>query len=111
MPDKPQCCGNCNACSDCPDLHTPDGLPIEFDQEDDGRWIAECPQRPGCMAYGRTLDEAVNAVSVLLAATPAPINTTRDSKLYMRGFEDGKAFAQARLQSDRDALAAHWGKQ
>lgn len=36
------------------------------------------------------------------------LHTTRDSKLYMRGFEDGRALEQSRLQSDRDALAAHW---
>lgn len=42
-----------------------------------------------------------------LTALPA-IDTTKDSKLYMRGFEDGQAVAQAKMQSDRDALAQHW---
>ncbi|GHU39525.1 hypothetical protein FACS1894190_04600 [Spirochaetia bacterium] len=27
---------------------------IEFEQEDDGRWIAEIPELPGVMAYGTT---------------------------------------------------------
>ena len=31
---------------------------IEFEQEDDGRWIAEIPALPGVMAYGVTRSEA-----------------------------------------------------
>ena len=31
---------------------------IEFEQEDDGRWIAEIPSLPGVMAYGSTQEEA-----------------------------------------------------
>jgi predicted RNase H-like HicB family nuclease len=38
---------------------------IEFDQEDDGRWIAEIPELPGVMAYGATKAEAEAAVEAL----------------------------------------------
>ena len=31
---------------------------IEFDQETDGRWIAEIPELPGVMAYGVTRMQA-----------------------------------------------------
>lgn len=31
---------------------------IEFEQEDDGRWIAEIPEIPGVMAYGQTSMQA-----------------------------------------------------
>jgi predicted RNase H-like HicB family nuclease len=31
---------------------------IEFDQEDDGRWIADIPELPGVLAYGATQEEA-----------------------------------------------------
>lgn len=31
---------------------------VEFDREEDGRWIAEIPQLPGVMAYGITKTEA-----------------------------------------------------
>jgi predicted RNase H-like HicB family nuclease len=31
---------------------------IEFEQEDDGRWIAEIPELPGVMAYGVTRIQA-----------------------------------------------------
>lgn len=31
---------------------------IEFEQEDDGRWIAEIPALPGVMAYGATKKDA-----------------------------------------------------
>jgi predicted RNase H-like HicB family nuclease len=33
-------------------------LKLEFDREDDGRWIAEAPEVPGVLAYGATQDEA-----------------------------------------------------
>jgi predicted RNase H-like HicB family nuclease len=38
---------------------------IEFDQEEDGRWIAEIGELPGVMAYGATKDEAEAAVEAL----------------------------------------------
>src|SRR5881398_4266466 len=38
---------------------------IEIEQEKDGRWIAEIPQIPGAMVYGRTREEAVARVEAL----------------------------------------------
>ena len=38
---------------------------IEIDREDDGRWVAEVPELPGAMVYGRTRDEAVARVQAL----------------------------------------------
>jgi predicted RNase H-like HicB family nuclease len=38
---------------------------IQFEQEDDGRWIAEIPSLPGAMVYGKTLDEARSKVEAL----------------------------------------------
>jgi predicted RNase H-like HicB family nuclease len=35
---------------------------IEFDQEEDGRWIAEISELPGVMAYGASQAEAEAAV-------------------------------------------------
>lgn len=40
-------------------------LPIELEQEDDGRWLAEMPDLPGVMAYGPTRDAAAAAVRAL----------------------------------------------
>ena len=40
-------------------------LNIESEREADGRWLAEVPQLPGVLAYGRTRDEAVARVQVL----------------------------------------------
>lgn len=31
---------------------------VEFEQETDGRWIAEIPELPGVVAYGATLMQA-----------------------------------------------------
>jgi predicted RNase H-like HicB family nuclease len=33
---------------------------VETEVETDGRWIAEIPQVPGALAYGKTQEEAIN---------------------------------------------------
>lgn len=38
---------------------------IEFEQETDGRWIAEVVELPGVLAYGSTQDEAIAHVQAL----------------------------------------------
>jgi Uncharacterized conserved protein len=38
---------------------------IEYEQEEDGRWLAEVPQLPGVLAYGTTPDEAMAKAEVL----------------------------------------------
>jgi predicted RNase H-like HicB family nuclease len=40
---------------------------INFEQEDDGRWLAEIPELPGVMAYGTTKQDAkIAAVALAL---------------------------------------------
>lgn len=38
---------------------------IEIGREVDGRWIAEIPNLPGVMVYGKTKQDAVRAVRAL----------------------------------------------
>jgi predicted RNase H-like HicB family nuclease len=38
---------------------------IEFEQEDEGRWIAEIPSLPGVLVYGDTRAEAESKVQAL----------------------------------------------
>jgi predicted RNase H-like HicB family nuclease len=38
---------------------------IEFDREDDGRWIAEIPELPGVMVYGDSREDALAKVEAL----------------------------------------------
>lgn len=38
---------------------------IEFELEDDGRWIAEIGSLPGAMAYGATKQEAQSKVQAI----------------------------------------------
>lgn len=38
---------------------------VEIEQEIDGRWIAEVPELPGVMAYGKSRDEAIRKAQVL----------------------------------------------
>ncbi len=44
---------------------SPEDLSINFEQETDGRWLAEVPELPGVMAYGKTKDDAEVAVTAL----------------------------------------------
>jgi predicted RNase H-like HicB family nuclease len=38
---------------------------IEYDREDDGRWLAEVIELPGVLAYGQTSDEAIAKAQAL----------------------------------------------
>ena len=38
---------------------------IEFEREDDGRWIGEIRRLPGALAYGKTRAKALAAVQAL----------------------------------------------
>lgn len=60
---------------------------LEFEQETDGRWLAEVPELPGVMAYGASADEAMAKAEVLALRVladriehgevrPVPINFT-----------------------------------
>ena len=40
-------------------------IELEFEQEDDGRWIAEVPAWPGVMAYGTSREDATKRVKAL----------------------------------------------
>jgi len=40
-------------------------LTLEYEQEVDGRWIAEVPEIPGALAYGSTPSEAMARAEVL----------------------------------------------
>ena len=38
---------------------------IEYEREEDGRWIAEVPKVPGVLAYGTTADDAMRKAEAL----------------------------------------------
>lgn len=38
---------------------------IEVEKEEDGRWIAEVPELPGVMKYGKTREEAIALAEAL----------------------------------------------
>ena len=40
-------------------------LPIELEQEDDGRWIAEIGELDGVLVYGDTKEDAIRNVKTL----------------------------------------------
>jgi predicted RNase H-like HicB family nuclease len=40
-------------------------LSVEIEQEEDGRWIAEIPDLPGVLTYGRTPEESIRPARAL----------------------------------------------
>jgi predicted RNase H-like HicB family nuclease len=38
---------------------------VEYEQEDDGRWLAEVPELPGVMTYGQSSEEAIAKAQAL----------------------------------------------
>jgi len=42
-----------------------EGMKIEVEREEDGRWIAEVPDLPGVMVYGITRSEAISKAEAL----------------------------------------------
>jgi len=38
---------------------------VEYEQENDGRWLAEVLELPGALAYGKTSDEAIAKAQAL----------------------------------------------
>lgn len=40
-------------------------LPIELEQEEDGRWIAEIDELDGVLVYGATKEDAIRNVKTL----------------------------------------------
>jgi len=40
-------------------------FPVEVEQEEDSRWLAEMPDLPGVMVYGESRDEAISKVQAL----------------------------------------------
>ena len=41
---------------------------VTLDRDEDGVWVAECPQIPGCVSQGRTKEEAVENVKDAIRA-------------------------------------------
>lgn len=61
---------------------------VEIEQEKDGRWIAEIPQLPGTMAYGRTARRPCRASKrwryVFLLSASSMVNLRQSSKKSFR---------------------------
>ena len=67
---------------------------VEFDREEDGRWIAEVPNLPGVMAYGSTKQAALQKVYAITlrtladkieqGQTPAPVSRLFEHEMAYR---------------------------
>jgi len=44
---------------------------VEYEQEEDGRWLAEVVEMPGVLAYGENSDEAIARAQALALRTLA----------------------------------------
>jgi predicted RNase H-like HicB family nuclease len=52
---------------------------IEYEQEDDSRWLAEIPEIPGVLTYGATANEAMAKAEVLALRALAERIETKES--------------------------------
>jgi predicted RNase H-like HicB family nuclease len=53
---------------------------VETELETDGRWIAEIPQVPGALAYGKTKEEAINkAYAIALRSVADDVEHSQDA--------------------------------
>jgi predicted RNase H-like HicB family nuclease len=59
---------------------------IEFEQEEDGRWIAEIPSLPGVMAYGASKTEAESKVEAMALRVIADRIERENSTMTHVGF-------------------------
>lgn len=63
----------------------PTNLRIEIEREEDGRWIAEVPELPGALVYGRTREDAIAQVKVLtLIENEEPVPAMMDLFLVVQ---------------------------
>jgi predicted RNase H-like HicB family nuclease len=53
---------------------------IEYEREDDGRWLAEVPEIPGVLTYGVTADEAMAKAEILALRALAERIETGESR-------------------------------
>ncbi len=52
---------------------------VETERETDGRWIAEIPETPGALAYGKTEEEAINkAYAIALRAVADEVENSHE---------------------------------
>ncbi|OQX04748.1 MAG: HicB family protein [Desulfobulbaceae bacterium A2] len=53
---------------------------IEYEREEDGRWIAEIPEIPGALSYGTTVEEAMIKAETLALRVMAERLETGESR-------------------------------
>lgn len=77
-------------------------LSIECEEEVDGRWIAEIPQLPGVLCYGKTAEDAMAKTEVLALRVRADRCEQNESRPVMINIF---------LPSPHESLAVqcHWG--
>ena len=54
-------------------------LTLEFDREEDGRWIAEILELPGVMVYGQSREDALASVQALAFRVLADLIELRET--------------------------------
>ena len=56
---------------------------VEYEQEEDGRWLAEVLELPGVLAYGQTTEEALAKAQALALRVLADRLNEKDSVITM----------------------------
>lgn len=62
---------------------------VEYEREDDGRWLAEVIELPGVLAYGQTSDEATQLAAEALPRCLLGALIERAAEAYQRWASGG----------------------
>jgi len=84
-------------------------LTVEFGRETDGRHIAEIPELPGCLVYGRTRSEAdarVRALALRIIADDVERGALRTKDIEELSFDTGHPLFEAANVPNAKTIAA-----
>jgi len=77
---------------------------IEYEREDDGRWLAEVPEIPGVLTYGATADEAMAKAEILALRALAERIETGESRPIPINIQLVAAWVNGLLQRPNEFL-------
>jgi predicted RNase H-like HicB family nuclease len=85
---------------------------VEYEKEDDGRWLAEVLELPGTLAYGQTSEEAVAKAQALalrvLADRLEQGENAPESSTFPLPQHEPVVFDQSQARSHR--ASSHWAE-
>jgi len=67
----------------------PDEIYITIERDEDGRYVAECTDLPGCLSEGETIEETMENISEAIIGFPNPGLRLQGEKLKIPSIDRG----------------------